>query len=133
MNNVISSDPMNAFQKSSLQARIMGLIDDSQLLVEITLKSLTSQVVNIETGVVTRTADSDTVNALRRLVSADEVANSNGQLEPEDRVYMIDQEDLTKSVLQTVDRIVEGTDVLSVVQFSADPLGMVWQMIGRNI
>ena len=129
--NTISSDPLNAFEKTVLQTTVRELIDDSQLLVSITLKSLTSQVVNVEAGSVARTSDADTVNALRRIVTAEEVAHSAGQLEPEDRVYMVDQADLTKSTLQTVDRITEGTDVLGVRSFSADPLGFVWQIIAR--
>lgn len=133
MNTQVSSDPLSAFTKDVFQATIRELLDDSQLKVSITLKSLTSQSLNVETGVVTRVSDDDAINALRRLVSAQEVANSAGQLEIDDRVYLFDQADITKDDLQTVDRIVEGTEVLSVVEFSADPLGMVWQMIGRIV
>jgi hypothetical protein len=133
MNSVITSDPLNNFQKEKIQQTIRDMIDDSELLVEITLKSLTSQTVNLGTGAVTRTSDDDTINALRRLVTAEEVKNAGGQLEPEDRVYWFDQADITKSYLQTVDRIVEGTDVLGVIMFAADPLGHTWQMIGRIV
>ncbi len=133
MNTQISSDPLSAFTKDTFLTTIRELLDDSQLLVSITLKSLTSQTLAVETGIVTRTSDTDVVNALRRPISAQEVANSAGQLEIDDRVYLFDQADITKTSLQTVDRIVEGTEVLSVIEFSADPLDMVWQMIGRIV
>ena len=131
MANAPRSDPFTNFQSEDFLATVRDMVDDSELLTEITLKSLTSQSTDIETGKNTRTSDDDTVNALRRLVSAAEAEWSGGQLEPNDRVYLVDQADLTKDELQTVDRIVEGTDVLGVIRFSADPLKWMWMIIAR--
>jgi hypothetical protein len=126
----IRSDPLTTFQASELLATIQDVLDDSDLLTSITLKNLTSQTVDVETGVVTRTSTDDTVNALRRIVSAEEVAQAGGALELDDRVYIVEQADLTNDP-QTVDRIVEGTEVLSVFNVEADPLDQVWQIWAR--
>lgn len=126
----IRSDPLTTFQATEILATVQDLLDDSDILTEITLKNLTSQTVNVETGAVVRTSTDDTVNALRRIVSADEVAQAGGALELDDRVYIVEQADLTNDV-QTVDRIVEGTEVLSVIKFEADPLNHVWQIWAR--
>ena len=126
----IRSDPLTTFQASELLATIQDVLDDSDLLTSITLKSLTSQTVNVETGGVVRTSTDDTVNALRRVVSAEEVAQAGGALELDDRIYIVEQADLTNT-MQTVDRIVEGTEVLGVIKFEADPLNQVWQIWAR--
>ena len=126
----LRADPLNAFQVSRLLEFTQDLLDDSDILTSITLKNLTSQTVDIETGGVVRTSTDDTVNALRRIVSAEEVAQAGGALELDDRVYIVEQADLTNTI-QTVDRIVEGTDVLGVIKFEADPLNHVWQIWAR--
>ena len=130
--NAPRMNPLTSLQSERLQNTVRDLLDDSDLLVSITLKSLTSQAVNVETGVVTRTSTDDTVNALRRLVTAEEVKVAAGQLEPNDRVYLIDQADVTND-LQTVDRIVEGTEVLGVIKFAEDPLRWTWQIFARLV
>ena len=126
----LRADPLNTFQVGRILEFTQDLLDDSDILTEITLKNLTSQTVNVETGAVVRTSTDDTVNALRRIVSADEVAQAGGALELDDRVYIVEQADLTNDV-QTVDRIVEGTEVLGVIKFEADPLNHVWQIWAR--
>lgn len=128
----IRSDPLTTFQGSELKATFADLTNDSDILTEITLKSLTSQAVNIETGDVVRTSTDDAVNATRRTVSGEEIARGGGQLEPNDRVYVVQQSDLTNEI-QTVDRIVEGTEVLGVIKFEADPLNWVWQIWARLV
>lgn len=133
MANAPRSDPFTNFQSQDFLATVRAMVDDGELNVEITLKSLTSQSTDIETGFNTRTSDDDTVNALRRLITAAEAEWSGGQLEPNDRVYMFDQADLTKDYLQTVDRIVEGTEVLSVIKITEDPLRWMWMVIARLI
>ena len=126
----IRSDPLTTFQASELLSTIKDVLDDSDILTSITLKNLTSQTVNIETGAIVRTSTDDTVNAIRRIVSAEEVAQAGGALELDDRVYIVEQADLTNDP-QTVDRIVEGTEVLGVIKFEADPLNQVWQIWAR--
>ena len=126
----IRSDPLTTFQASELLATIQDVLDDSDILTSIKLKNLTSQTVNVETGAVVRTSTDDTVNALRRVVSAEEVAQAGGALELDDRVYIVEQAGLTNDP-QTVDRIVEGTEVLGVIKFEADPLNQVWQIWAR--
>jgi|GEM_PF-6477548 len=133
MANAPRSDVLSGFEKEQVLATVRDVLDDTDVQVEITLKSLTSQSVDLETGAVTRTSDADTVNALRRVVMAPEVTANGTQLEPEDRVYLIDQADLTNTQLQTVDRIVEGTLVLGVIDFAADPFDMVWQIVARAV
>lgn len=129
MNN-IRSDPLTTFQATELLATVKDILDDSDILTSITLKNLISQTVDVETGAVVRTSTDDTVNAIRRIVSAEEVAQAGGALELDDRVYIVEQADLTNDP-QTVDRIVEGTDVLGVIKFEADPLNQVWQIWAR--
>ena len=126
----IRSDPMSTFEATELLSTWKDVLDDSDLLTSITLKSLTSQTVNVETGAVVRTSTDDTVNCIRRVVSAEEVAQAAGALELDDRVYIVEQADLTNT-MQTVDRIVEGTEVLGVIKFEADPLNHVWQIWAR--
>lgn len=128
----IRSDPLTTFQASELKATWKDVTDDSDILTLVTLKSLTSQTVDVESGAVTRTSTPDTVNATRRVVSAEEVARAGSQLEPNDRVYIVQQDDLTNEI-QTVDRIVEGAEVLGVIKFEADPLNWVWQFWARLI
>lgn len=124
------SDPLTTFQATELLATVKDILDDSDILTSITLKNLTSQTVDVETGAVVRTSTDDTVNALRRVVSAEEVAQAGGALELDDRVYIVEQAGLTNDP-QTVDRIVEGTEVLGVIKFEADPLNQVWQIWAR--
>ena len=129
MNN-IRSDPLTTFQATELLATVKDILDGTDILTLIKLKNLTSQTVNVETGAVVRTSTDDTVNALRRIVSAEEVAQAGGALELDDRVYIVEQADLTNDP-QTVDRIVEGTEVLGVINVEADPLNQVWQIWAR--
>ena len=126
----LRSDPLTTFQATEILATIKDVLDDSDILTEITLKNLTSQTVNVETGAVVRTSTDDTVNAIRRIVSAEEVAQAGGALELDDRVYIVEQADLTNDP-QTVDRIVEGTEVLGVIKVESDPLNQVWQIWAR--
>lgn len=131
MSPPLASDPIGALGVAQLRADVRSMLDDDDLATEITLWSLTSSTVDLETGVVTRTSDDDTVSALRRTATVEETTLDGTQLEPEDRIYLVDQADLTKSDLQTVDRLKDDGDVLEVFEFAADPLGWVWLLYAR--
>ena len=125
------SDPLDPFEKGELLATGLDLIDAAEIRTSITLKSLTSQTVNLETGVVARTSTDDTLNALRRTVDVREAEQSRGKLQLGDRVYLIEQADLTGE-LQAVDRLVDGTDVFEVVRWEEDPLGSFYILTARQ-
>ena len=125
------ADVLNAFEKADLLSTALDVLDDAELRTSIVLKSLASQTVDLEAGTVARSSLDDTVNALRRTVDVSEAERSGGKLEVGDRVYMIEQSDLSAD-LQTVDRIVDGTDVFEVVRFEADALGWFYSVTARR-
>ena len=125
------ADVLNEFEKAELLATGLDLLDDAQIRTSITLKSLSSQTVDLEAGTVARSTLDDPVNALRRTVEASEAEQSRGKLQVGDRVYLIEQSDLSAE-LQAVDRIVDGTDVFEVVRWEADPLGWFYSVVARQ-
>ena len=125
------ADVLNAFEKAELLATGLDLLDDEEVRTLITLKSLASQTVNLEAGTVARSTVEDTVNAIRRTVEASEAEASGGNLQVGDRVYLIEQNDLSAE-LQTVDRIADGEDVLEVVGWTADPLNWFYSVVARQ-
>ena len=125
------ADFLNAFEKAELLSTALDLLDDEQVRTSITLKSLSSQTVDLEAGTVARASIDDTVNAIRRTVDVSEAEQSRGKLQVGDRVYLIEQSDLTGE-LQAVDQIVDGTDVFEVVRWEADPLGWFYSVTARQ-
>ena len=125
------ADLLNAFEKAELLSTALDLLDDEQVRTSITLKSLSSQTVDLEAGTVARATIDDTVNAIRRTVDVSEAEQSRGKLQVGDRVYLIEQSDLTGG-LQAVDRIIDGTDVFEVVRWEADPLGWFYSVTARQ-
>lgn len=113
------SDYLTPFEKTEMLAAATDLLDDSEVLTAITLKSFTSTTVDHEAGTYTPTETSNTVNALRRTVGAGEVGLTD--LQVGDRVYWIERGDLTTEI-QSVDTVVDGADVLDVVSWSSDVL-----------
>lgn len=126
------ADLLTPFEKGEILASIQDVLDDAQLKVSLTYSRLSSLAYNVETGVVTRTAQADTVNAFRRFVTVQEVARSGGLLHVGDREYLIEVADLTLTPT-TQDRITEGTETLEVVSWQADPLGHFYQVQARTL
>ena len=125
------ADVLNAFEKADLLSTALDVLDDAELRTSIVLKSLASQTVDLEAGTVARSSLDDTVNALRRTVDVSEADRSQGQLQVGDRVYLIEQSDLSGD-LQAVDRIVDGTDVFEVVRWEEDALGWFYSVTARR-
>ena len=127
------SDFLNAFEKDEMLESVRDLIDDTDIRTSITLKSLTATSIDWEVGTQTRTSTDVTVNALRRVVTAGEVAASEGTLQIGDTVYLVEQADLTAGEIQDVDRIIDGTDVLSVINWESDLLDWSYLIMARDV
>lgn len=125
------ADFLNAFEKTTLLESAQDLLDDTDVRTAITLKGQTSTSVNLETGIVTPTVTSDAVNAIRRTIEAGEAEASRGRLQEGDRVYLVEQADLTAE-LQAIDRIVDGTDLLEVIRWTEDVLGWCYLIQARH-
>ena len=125
-------DPLGAFEKGELLATGLDLIDDAQIRTSITLRSLASQTVDLEAGTVDRATLDDTVNALRRDVDVAEADASRGSLQIGDRIYLIEQSDLSAEEFQTVDHIADGEDVFEVVRWESDPLNHFYSIVARQ-
>ena len=123
---------LSASEKAVMLSSAQALFDDPEIRTSITLKGLTSTSLDWEVGTQTRVSTDDVVNALRRTVSAGEVTASGVTLQQGDRVYLIEQADISGE-LQAVDRIVDGSDVLSVVDWGSDPLGMFYMIAARGV
>lgn len=125
------ADMLNVFEKAELLSTGLDLLDNEQVRTSITLKSLSSQTVDLEAGSVDRSSIDDTVNAIRRTVDVSEAERSGGTLQVGDRVYLIEQGDLTGEI-QAVDQIVDGNDVFEVVRWTADPLDWFYSVTARQ-
>lgn len=125
------ADVLNPFEADELLASARDLLDDAQTRTQITLSGTTSVSVDLEAGTYTPTDSDDTVNALRRTVDAREAEDSAGGLQIGDRIYLIDQADLTGE-LQTIDEVVDGTDRLSVIRWETDPLDWLYILTARQ-
>ena len=125
------ADVLNAFEKAELRSSVLDLVDDAEVSTSITLRSLASQTVDLEAGTVDRASLDDTVNALRRTVDVSEAEASQGTLQVGDRIYLIEQSDLSAD-LQTVDRIADGEDVFEVVRWEADTLDFFYSVVARQ-
>lgn len=128
------SDALSAFERQELLGSLRDVLDDAQVRIQITYTALTSESYNAETGVQTRTETSDAnVNAIRRIVDVREAAESGGELEIGDRIYLVDKADLTPSAPKTTDRITDGADVLEVRRWKEDPFEIMLEVTARLI
>jgi len=126
------SDFLNPFEKGEMLETVRDVLDDTDIRTSITLKSLKDTTHDWEAGTQGRMSTDYTVNALRRTITAGEVAASEGTLQIGDRVYTIEQEDITND-LQAVDRIIDGADVLSVIDWEADALDWLYLVTARDV
>lgn len=125
-------DPVSAFEATDIAADLRALVEDAQLAVSITYKSLTSQTMNVETGIATRVEAEATMSALVHEVTVYEVERSGGRLQIGDRIYQIMAADLPATPLKTTDRIVEGSVTREVVRWQRDALGSSYLVTARG-
>lgn len=113
----VSPDPLTNFESERIAADFRALVDESQVNVNVTYRHLSSATFDAETGAETTTEDTDTVNALVSTVDADKQQVLGGDVEVGDRMYLIDEDDLTSTALTTEDEIDEGGVTRQVVSF----------------
>jgi len=123
---------LDNFLKEELRSSLRDIIDDSEMKVEITFKNLTASAFDTDTGVTTRTETSDTVNAIARTVSERDIDDYPGQYQEGDRIYLIDQADLTNAPT-TQDRVTEGSVTREVVRVADEPLDFIYEVLARLI
>lgn len=126
-----SIDPLTPFEKSTLQADARAILDDAQVKVEVTLTGLSSVDYDADTGTHSRTTPTaETVNAVRKIVGPREAAGS-AVLEVGDRIYLVDQADVTASV-DSYMRVTDGSDKLEIQAVDEDVLGMLYRIQARK-
>lgn len=101
-------DLLDPWLRAELLESSRDVLDDPQLRSEITLRFDADASLDVETGLYTNT-DTVSVNALRREVSASEVAGSGGNLQMRDRVYLVDRADLTSALTLDSYALANGT------------------------
>jgi len=129
------ADPLTAFEKSELLASVRDIIDDEQVRVSITYAIptvLDGTNYVVATGLQARNPTTAIINAPRRVVSVTEAAASGGKLQIGDRLYVIDQADLSATPT-TNDRITESSVVYAVVRYTQDPLDMIYVVTARKL
>lgn len=124
---------LDAFEKTELLSTLRDVVDDPEVRAQIDYVSMTGQAtVDLEAGTQTRAEATDSdVNAIRGFVGTDQVDRSGGRLEIGDRIYLIDQADLTNEPT-TNDRIVDGSVTLEVVAWRSDPLELAYLITARK-
>lgn len=125
-------DALSNQQLETLQADTRTLIDDGELSVEVTYKhygGLTS--IDLESGAPTESESTDTVNAIRRIVTEERAARSGGTLQTGDRMYLIDKGDLS-SAPHDEELITEGSTDYKIVRWGADQLNHFWLITARE-
>ena len=129
------ADALTAFEKSELLSSVRDILDDEQVRVSITYAIptvLDGTNYVIATGLQARNETSATINAARRVVSVAEAVESGGKLQVGDRLYVIDQADLSLTPT-TNDRITESSIVYEVIRWQEDPLDMLYIVTARKV
>ena len=92
-------DLLDSFGLGEILASVRDGIDDSEILTSISLRARSGSIVDLEAGTYSNVQDPPiAVNSIRRIVGVREAADSNGALHVGDRVYLIDQADVTGDV-----------------------------------
>lgn len=129
-------DVLTAFETSQIQADTRALLDDSHVNVEVTYTSFSSATFDAEAGTTSTTATTSTVNALRGVVTAEKmnrlsgVVDVQGTVEVGDRMYLIDQADISEP--STEGTVTEGSVTREVVGWSAGVLNDVYLVTARE-
>ena len=131
--NMPSGDVLSVYEKAAILACIREGIDDAQMKVAITYSLLTSTSLDFDTGALTRTETDLSLNALRRIMTEKEVSIAPEFLQVGDREYLLDFADFSGSIPSKNDQITDGTDVLGIIMWQADPLDLVYRVVARQI
>lgn len=126
-------DAITPFQRQEIRDALEQIGDDSELRVTIDYKHLDSQSFDTETGETTRTETTDSgIEVLRHEVTRHEVEREGGRLEIGDRLYRINQDDLS-SPPATDDLIVESGLVYNVVEAETAEIGNLYIVLTRSV
>ena len=129
--NSVQLDGLNAHQKSAIEDGIDNIIADTQYRASISYKFLTGTSYAVETGIQTRTETTDSVSAVRRVVSIEDASRSGGFLQVGDRIYLIRQSDL--SLTPTKNDQITDSDAYEVIKVEGNILSTFWEITARRL
>ena len=123
-------DALSAFEKDEILATARDLLDDPQIRTSVTYRAMGAASYNVNTGVQARNDTSTSINAISRLVTAEEVARGGGTLQAGDRMYLVDAADISEP--NKSDEIDDGDQVWTVRQWKIDALGHFYHITARR-
>ena len=123
-------DALSAFEKDEILATARDLIDDPEVRTSVTYRAMGTASYDVDAGVQARDDPSTSINAVSRLVTAEEVARGGGTLQTGDRIYLVDAADISEP--KKSDEIDDGGQVWTVRRWKIDPLGHFYHITARR-
>lgn len=111
---------------------VADLTTDPSVGVSVTYRRLTGRSFTPSTGANTPTYTDTALRAVRNMVSAQQVAVSNGLYQMGDVRYMIERAALTGDPIKE-DLVVEGGVTYGLVSVDSDPLSAFWRLVARRV
>lgn len=105
---------------------------DPSLGISVTYRHLTGRSFTPSTGAMTPTYTDTTLSAIRNVISAQQVAVSNGLYQMGDIRYLIERADLASDPGKE-DQIVEGGVTYGIVSVDSDPVSAFWRVVARRL